>query len=77
MTAPEKANGGGPLLCLTCRWWFDLDGEQGECRRHPPTVVPIFAEAMSSWPITHDDEWCGEWQPVGRPVLVSGGDDAA
>lgn len=73
----EKANGGGPLLCTTCRWWYRLDDESGECRRHPPTVVPIFAEAMSCWPITHDDEWCGEWQPAGKgPVLVSGGDAA-
>lgn len=76
MNAKETANGGGPLLCSTCRWWFRLD-DHGECRRHPPTVVPIFSEAMSSWPITNHEEWCGDWQPVGRPVLVSGGDDAA
>jgi len=55
----------------------DLDADQGTCRRRAPSVVNPWvydpntadwtrfcdAETEWRWPITGDDEWCGEAQP--------------
>jgi hypothetical protein len=57
----------------------DDSWDRGQCRRSSPTLVeahfmPLLAdgwekdmerrEAMSGlWPLTHDDDFCGEWQP--------------
>jgi hypothetical protein len=55
--------------CGTCRF-SDLmmieDGDLGEtphliCRRMPPTMVTWEDAASPTWPVVHDNEWCGEF----------------
>lgn len=64
-------------VCEGCRYWDrrNADSEVGRCMRHPPVIVPEFAnpfgdEGMSlfdlqwnatTWPITDGEDFCGEW----------------
>ena len=59
------------MTCSTCRHWANAPDEStGGCRRYPPVphVVPTVAEdgpsfgAVSVWPETDGDDWCGEWR---------------
>jgi hypothetical protein len=46
-----------PQNCGSCRFWF----ARGDiCRRRAPTTDS--REWASVWPVTRDDEWCGEWE---------------
>jgi|SoiMethySBSTD1v2_1073268.scaffolds.fasta_scaffold41224_7 hypothetical protein len=44
-------------------------GDVGDCRRHPPTVLPGrqtsniggMSAPESRWPHVHKGDWCGEW----------------
>ena len=65
--------------CETCRFWRqDTDGREspeGWCLRHAPRpslvlklgVAPVYAE----WPVTFEDDQCGEYQPR-TPLPVVG-----
>lgn len=48
-------------VCFTCKYWRQgrPAGQQGQCRRFPPTVIDI---TDRRWPITHPSDWCGEWR---------------
>lgn len=58
------------VTCETCRFWDDVPTEIpfGICRRRAPQAVIIAMAPVPNvaWPNTHADEWCGEWQEVGR-----------
>jgi hypothetical protein len=52
--------------CKTCRWWVD-EGEKtpsgssiGDCHRLPPQCRP---DNYGTFPVTFDDDFCGEWKP--------------
>ena len=45
--------------CSTCRFYRKAAAGAGQCRRHPPTVVPT---RNAVWPHVHDDDWCGEYE---------------
>jgi hypothetical protein len=65
-----------PDRCETCRFWDlrigDSDEGAGVCRRHAPVAatpavnvsqkVEDQTASFPSWPLTLNDEWCGEWQ---------------
>jgi hypothetical protein len=47
--------------CETCRYWhkgvYMVTGlPVYTCRRQPPTPG-----AITMWPVTKHDDWCGEW----------------
>jgi hypothetical protein len=58
--------------CGGCRYWAKKAGEKarGECRRRAPAPAnaddaneegwPTYGAA---WPLTFDDDWCGEFKP--------------
>jgi|GEM_PF-1498871 len=60
--------------CGTCRFWAP---DSSACHRRAPSVVPILPltpqrqsetatlspQASATWPITAENEWCGEWAP--------------
>ncbi len=49
--------------CCSCKFWNAPEDETatvGQCRAHPPTVV-VRAAAESSFPLTQDSDWCGEF----------------
>jgi hypothetical protein len=48
--------------CRHCRFWKSY-GEIGNCHRR----APINASSHSSWPMTSNYEWCGEFEPVSAP----------
>ena len=59
----------GDISCSICAYWNQgaENPEIGECRRGPPAVVVIHDEECnlvptSLFPVTSDDEWCGEYQ---------------
>ena len=45
--------------CESCRWWNQIDGPDGECRRYPPQVV----NDGDAFPVMEQGDWCGEWEP--------------
>jgi len=57
--------------CKTCKFFRD---EDGACRRYPPTAMPevsgevtevvTLMDPISAFPLTHPDDWCGEWRGV-------------
>jgi hypothetical protein len=56
----------------SCRFWRELDRlvdmpskSWGVCRRYPPSEKFEDDEndmEMGDWPLTWNDQWCGEWQ---------------
>lgn len=46
--------------CSNCMYWQALDDTAGNCRRHAPR--PRTSEHTWRWPVTDDDDWCGEWE---------------
>jgi hypothetical protein len=59
--------------CETCVYWNEINQlkYEGECKRHSPRPVSITYQqgaiepdfhncALSCWPITMDDDWCGD-----------------
>ena len=67
--------------CDTCKYWerhhaqFSSVVDKGTCRRHAPRAALILDTEASvldaTWPETHDDEWCGEWEAatISLPVV--------
>jgi hypothetical protein len=66
-------------FCKQCRFWLNWDSEMtnlGECHRFPPRMArrhesgPEGPAAITvrpedgGWPLTHPDDWCGEFQPA-------------
>lgn len=58
-------------VCKNCRLWVLLteraSGNQGVCRRYPPTVVFTSHELVYSQPRTDEYSSCGEFKPVDEP----------
>jgi len=53
--------------CENCKYWLRCEGQtlMGECRRYPPVLDFEGKELDSSifiFPITHYDNWCGEYK---------------
>ena len=50
--------------CDTCEYWRVIDTDNqgdptvGECRGRCPT----YDGGEKTWPITDNDDWCGEWE---------------
>lgn len=59
------------ILCRDCRYWSKRDRprghvlDSGECRRHQPSPrTTENGHDYREWPITHEDDWCGDAEPV-------------
>ena len=51
------------ISCDSCCYWQRLDPDMdiGECRYRAPS--PRASQtSTTSWPITTDDDWCGDWE---------------
>jgi hypothetical protein len=47
--------------CKTCRFWADLEGGEGLCRRYAPRPATQKPHSeLAWWPHTAAEEWCGE-----------------
>ena len=52
--------------CETCKFFaLEAGAEGGECRRHPPKLIPLtidgeLVDIATRWPFVDLDEWCGE-----------------
>ena len=56
--------------CYTCRFWNASSHGDGERRRHPPRIMlvpdsdgddPELPGMQTLWPMTDQEDWCGEW----------------
>jgi len=61
--------------CDRCRFW-DIEAEEdrpdrGWCRRRSPRI----ATGRARWPITREDDWCGEFV-FGPPSAAAGAAEA-
>ena len=78
MSEPQETCGG-------CAFWRQ-DEQDGQCKRYAPRGAVLVApdedfEAMTVWPWTSTDDWCGEWKQrttdrvalAARPGNFSGG----
>ena len=67
--------------CADCVHWAPMNpravAEDGECRRHPPTLSTIAVAATCStrtaWPSTRSRDWCGDHRrgAVAREMLTT------
>lgn len=51
--------------CGNCRFYRAIDEDEGNCCRHPPTVLRPTIERLpdTHWPeVDPSIDWCGEWQ---------------
>lgn len=55
-------------ICGNCRFYRSLTGDQGHCRRNPPTVITVTSsnpkhglQPETAWPVVDSGAWCGEW----------------
>lgn len=61
--------------CASCRFWNgEPDAKWGEaaCRIRAPRAYPqsdpsYVSSVITVWPETRYNDWCGEYQPAGRP----------
>ena len=56
--------------CSDCDFWEQRmrpHHKQGQCRRRSPTWTSSYSgeEELRRWPLTFDNDWCGEgkWSP--------------
>jgi len=59
--------------CKVCRFWTAFrgrngEGGYGECRIRAPRVVRDEGVAVTHWPSTHRDDWCGQYSACARPA---------
>ncbi len=48
--------------CESCKFFQQIDGKQGMCRRMPPSPFPSGpGQVTSYWPSVQFGHWCGEW----------------
>lgn len=49
--------------CRTCMYW-ESDGNQdmGLCRRFPPSFIVEDGETSTSFAVSADNDWCGEYR---------------
>lgn len=49
------------ITCATCAWWAQIDdSDLGQCRLYAPRPKDHNRDS-TRWPVTGDDDWCGEW----------------
>ena len=51
--------------CELCSFWKDFDAkrETGECLRNAPLPnIPAPKDTTTAWPVTHKDQWCGQFE---------------
>ncbi len=66
-------------ICKDCKWWDYIDSENvdntggfGECKRNAPLPyhIPDSNVGISvKWPVTDDDDWCGEFEDKKQVLL--------
>lgn len=66
------------MKCRSCRWWDEEayagpSGEFGLCRGSSPTPN---IEGLARWPITGDEDFCGQWTPQGDLVQLAEHEEA-
>ncbi len=51
--------------CKGCKFYQEVNPEQGICRRFPPLPFPVGPKGTvtSYWPAVQKSHWCGEWLP--------------
>lgn len=53
--------------CEDCYFWFCKNVDEfaywGQCRRNPPTSGVSSVGHPPTWPVTHLEDWCGEFNP--------------
>lgn len=71
-----------PPRCVDCHnFKVILSGRTGECRAHPPTLVPDGGGAARSlWPVVQGIDWCDEFRQYDAlrdpaPVVLPYGPD--
>jgi len=53
--------------CGSCFYWEKRQrmkhdvADTGQCRIRPPQVQTMAGYISSAWPITQEDDWCGEF----------------
>lgn len=48
--------------CQSCRYWLNDRNDLGCCLRKSPQFVIRGQAYTTTWPHTHQDNWCGEWE---------------
>jgi uncharacterized Fe-S radical SAM superfamily protein PflX len=60
-------------VCSMCRFWNQIDENQGYCQIRAPQVIRqnihygssstvSGSELQTAFPVTEPTEWCGEWE---------------
>ncbi len=53
--------------CSACAHWNEVEDGHGECRRHAPQTIAFEVDDEvkfeSMFPVTANDDWCGDFAP--------------
>jgi len=53
--------------CKNCRYWRSMPSRyEGLCHLLPPVQVLSSIGPTMSFPVTHPDAWCGQWNARGE-----------
>lgn len=50
------------VVCGDCAYWERNGDGTGECRRRTPAFIDVDDGNCRVWPMTFDDDWCGDAQ---------------
>ncbi len=59
----EREQAGAAICCRTCWFWDSRDRKKGigTCHHGSP-AYDHESNGTGLWPVTLDDNWCGEWE---------------
>jgi hypothetical protein len=72
------------MRCADCKFWNRDEGpfEVGRCHRYAPRPVvvagteegeePLARPDLPVWPLTIDEDWCGEFIPKHEATRIAG-----
>lgn len=67
-TQKNKQDADGQAQCSSCAHWIrlpperDMEDDAGFCRRYPPVVLSDNGEPFTVFPLTDEDDQCGEYR---------------
>ena len=56
----------GAACCTSCHWWnysglMSNEGARlGKCQRHAPVAMSLNGKAQTRWPLSREDDRCGD-----------------
>lgn len=53
--------------CEFCQFWVVTNKKWGACHRFPPQLIGTNDDVTTEWPMTDQDDFCGEFRIIVEP----------